>query len=280
MINRLVQKLLFSVFCLMATFAHAADVTIIVPYSAGGPTSQLATRLAAALNASGARSYEVRHNNANGGSAAMQELSAAPKDGSIVVLGDLSLMLTLRAGTSGLDLSRDFEAAATIGSRPLMLITPANGKIQNLQQARAVLAAGGTIGANGMNTVSGLCADLLRKEGGLGGATAVPYRGTAPMIADLLGGQITVACVEATNQVLSRMTVLGISGASAATVFQGVPTFQSQGLQLKLMGLTGLFAPKGTPVAILDNLQTAVTNVTRQPEFRSFLANEQLITPE
>lgn len=264
----------------MAAPLHAADITLIVPYVQGGPTSVMTTRLAEAMAATSGKTVEVRHNDAGGGVAAVQELASAAKDGSVFLVGDLNLILILRMASSPLDLVKDFEPAATIGSKPLAFVTSANGKIKSVQQARSALANGGTLASRGSNSIAGACAELLKTAMGQPAATIVPYRATAPMIMDVRSGQIDTACVEASPQTLQGMTILGITGPSAASTFQAVPTLVSQGVQVKLVSVTGLFAPKGTPVRVLDQTQNLVTAATSRPDLRSFLINQLMITPE
>lgn len=197
-----------------------------------------------------------------------------------LLVGDLNLILILRMASSPVDLVKAFEPAATIGSRPLAFVTSSNGKIKSLEQARSALASGGTLASRGSNSIAGACAELLKTALGQPAVTVVPYRATAPMIMDVRSGQIDTACVEASPQTLQGMTILGTTGPSAASTFQGVPTLASQGVSVKLVSVTGLFAPKGTPVPVLDQAQNLVTAATSRPDLRSFLINQLMITPE
>lgn len=264
----------------MGSHIHAADLTLIVPYVPGGPTSELATRLAEGISVTSGKTVEVRNNGAGGGLAAVQEVAKAPKDGSVLLVGDLNLVLALRASASGFDLVKDFDPAATIGSRSLALITSSNGKIKNLQQARSTLASGGTLANNGTRSLASACIGLLAKELGLPTTAIISYRGSGPMIADLRSGHVDLACVEGNAQFFQDMTILGITEASSAEIFHGVPTLPSQGVPVKLAGMMGLFAPKGTPESVLDNMQMMVTGAISLPDLRSYLINQLLITPE
>jgi tripartite-type tricarboxylate transporter receptor subunit TctC len=80
-----------------ADSTHAADLILVVPYFAGGPTGTLATRFAHALGKATGRSVEVRYQPEGGGVRAAEELSRSPKDDSQPILGELTLILMVRA---------------------------------------------------------------------------------------------------------------------------------------------------------------------------------------
>jgi len=106
----------------------------------------------------------------------------------------------------------------------------------------------------------------------------VPYRGGAPMVADLLGGQIASGIESLTNLIeyhrAGKLRILAISGAERSPLVPSIPTFREQGLtSTDAVGWVGVFAPAGTPRPVVDRLSAAIVDAVRTPAIREkFLA--------
>jgi len=106
----------------------------------------------------------------------------------------------------------------------------------------------------------------------------VPYRGGAPMVADLLGGQIASGIESLTNLIeyhrAGKLRILAISGAERSPLVPSIPTFREQGLtSTDAVGWVGVFAPAGTPRPVIDRLSAAIVDAVRTPAIREkFLA--------
>jgi tripartite-type tricarboxylate transporter receptor subunit TctC len=101
----------------------------------------------------------------------------------------------------------------------------------------------------------------------------VPYRGGAPMQADLLGGQIASGVESLTNLIeyhrVGKLRILAVSGAERSPLAPSIPTFREQGLtSTDVVGWVGVFAPAGTPKAVVDRLSAAIAQAVRTPAIR------------
>ena len=101
----------------------------------------------------------------------------------------------------------------------------------------------------------------------------VPYRGGAPMQADLLGGQIASGIESLTNLIeyhrAGTLRILAISGAERSPLAPSIPTFREQGLtSTDVVGWVGVFAPAGTPKSVVDRLSAAIVEAVRTPSIR------------
>lgn len=101
----------------------------------------------------------------------------------------------------------------------------------------------------------------------------VPYKGGAPMLADLIGGQIAAGVESLTNMIelhrTGRIRILAVSGAERSPLAPSIPTFREQGLIANdVVGWVGVFAPAGTPKPVVDRLSAAIVEAVRTPSIR------------
>ena len=142
------------------------------------------------------------------------------------------------------------------------------------------------MGNAGIGSASYLCA-LLFSEAIRAEFTGVPYKGTAPAMNDLVGGQIDVMCDQTTNTVPQvkggTVKAYGVTTKTRLASLPGVPTLDEQGLAgFDVVVWNGLYAPKGTPKPALDKLNAALQAAVKDPAFRSRLADlgAEPVSPE
>ncbi|WP_439590107.1 Bug family tripartite tricarboxylate transporter substrate binding protein [Hydrogenophaga sp.] len=264
-------------------------IRIVVPYAAGGTTDVLArvvaTRLAEVLG----QAVIVENKPGGGGTIAGAQVAAAPADGLTLLLGGMELATapSLVAQKNFVP-TRDLAAVASLSLGPLVLVvnpqhTPVNSLAELIALARS-RPDGLTFASAGNGNVTHLFGEIFKRSARLD-MRHVPYRGAAPALTDLQGGQVTmmVAGTAGVRQLVAAGTLraLAVTGRDAAGAgVPGVPTFLEAGLAMPETDAgawTALFAPKDTPRETITQLSEAVRTVLSLPELRTQFAGAGLV---
>ena len=262
--------------------AHAAypekAITIVVPFAAGGPTDKVARDLAVVL-AKGLNNQTVIIENVGGagGTLGAAKVAKASPDGYTLLLHHIG-MATSPALYRNMPYKtlEDFEYLGMVNEVPMTLIGRSTLPANNFAELRTWINANkGKINlANaGLGAASHLCG-LLFQQGMQVDMTTVPYKGTAPAMTDLLGGQVDLMCDQTTNttgQIESgKVKAFAVTTTKPLTTpaLAKLPTLDSQGMKgFNVSIWHGMYAPKGTPKAVQDQLNTALRNALKDPEF-------------
>lgn len=253
-------------------------VTIVVPFAAGGPTDKVARDLAEAMRKPlGGATIVVENVGGAGGTLGAGRVAKASPDGHTLLLYHIG-MATSPALYRNLPFKvlEDFEFIGMVNDVPMTLIGRPNLPANNFAELRKWINdnKGKVNLANaGLGAASHLCG-LLFQQALQVEMTTVPYKGTAPAMTDILGGQVDIMCDQTTN------TTAQIEGgkvkAYAVTTMQplttpalrNLPTLDSQGLKgFNVSIWHGVYAPKGTPKAVTDKLNAALREALKDPEF-------------
>lgn len=248
-------------------------VRIIIPVAPGGLTDTTGRSLAEPLGAALGQNIVVE-NRAGGGTTVGAAAVAQARDGHTFLL-NTSSQVVVPLITQGLpfDAERDFAPVTQLGSLPLTLAVRAalpagdvRGFIEAARRAPGTLS----IGHAGNASASHLAAALLQARAGIRLIEA-PYRGGAEAARDVGAGVIDSAMaslVAITPHVQAgRARLLGVTGARRSALLPEVPTIGEMGVaDYAMEEWTALFAPGGTPAAVLARLQQAVARVLAEPE--------------
>ena len=266
-------------FTLTSALAEYPDkpVTIVVPFSAGGPTDKVARDLAEALRKPLGGTLVIENVGGAGGTLGAAKVAKAAPDGYTLLLHHIgmatspSLYRNLQYKT--LD---DFEYLGMINEVPMTLIgkptLPANNYAELVKWIDANKGKINLANA-GLGAASHLCG-LLFQSALKVEMTTVPYKGTAPAMTDLIGGQVDLMCDQTTNT--STQIEGGKVKAYAVTtpkrlttpVLAKLPTLQESGMKdFNISIWHGLYAPKGTPKAVIDKLNAALKVALKDAEF-------------
>ena len=267
---------------LVATSAIAAypekPITIVVPFAAGGPTDKVARDLAVVI-AKGLNNQTVIIENVGGagGTLGAGKVAKANADGYTLLLHHIGMAtspaLYRNMPYKTLD---DFEYVGMINEVPMTLVGRTTLPANNFAELRTWINANkGKINlANaGLGAASHLCGLLFQQSMAVD-MTTVPYKGTAPAMTDLLGGQVDLMCDQTTNT--TSQIEAGKIKAYAVTTLKALstpalaklPTLDSQGLKgFNVSIWHGLYAPKGTPKAALDQINAALRSALKDPDF-------------
>ena len=263
-------------------FPGTKPVTFVVPFAAGGPTDRVARDLAEAMRKSmgGGANFVVENVNGAGGTIGATKVAKASPDGYTLLLHHIGMAaapaLYRKLSFKTLD---DFEFLGMINEVPMTLIgkpqLPANTyrDFENYIKANAGKL---NIAHAGLGSASHLCglmwqSAIKSKEP----MTTIPFSGTAPAMNALVGGQVDLMCDQTTNtssQIeAGRVKAFAVTTAkplSGNKLLKDYPTLQEMGLKgFELTIWHGLYAPKGTPPAVLTAINEGLKKALKDPDF-------------
>jgi len=252
-------------------------VTIVVPFAAGGPTDKVARDLAEALRKPLGGTVIVDNVGGAGGTLGATKVAKATPDGYTLLLYHIG-MSTSPALYRKLPYNtlEDFEYLGMINEVPMTLIGKPTLPANNWAELHKWLEANkGKINlANaGLGAASHLCGLLFQSTLKIDMQT-VPYKGTAPAMNDLLGGQVDLMCDQTTNTTsqieAGKVKAFAVTTSKRLTTpaLKNLPTLDESGLKgFNVSIWHGLYAPKGTPKAVADKINTALRAALKDPEF-------------
>ncbi len=254
---------------------------ILVGFPAGGGTDAIARILGERLKDELGAPVVVENKAGAGGQIAAQTLKAAAPDGTTLFLShDHSItILPLVMKNPGYDSAKDFVPVAGfatfVNAIALSGGTPASSFSTYVDWVRQQGGGKGAVGIPAPASVPQFLVQEIAKKNGLDLITA-PYRGSAPMMTDMLGNQIAAGVASIPdfieNHKAGKLRVVAVMGSQRQAAMPEVPTFAELGLAgFEEVPYYGLFAPAGTPQATLDRLGAAVQKAIAQPDVRDKL---------
>src|SRR5262245_40693939 len=256
----------------MPRLAHAQawptrPITMVVPFAAGGAFDVIARVLTPRLSESLRQQVIVENVGAAAGILGTNRVARATPDGYSVLLGTVGTHAYNPALYKRLpyDPVSDFAPVALVAEQPMLLIARKEIPPNTLPEFIASAKANGEkvyYGSAGVGSTTHLGCALLNAQAGIN-VTHVPYRGGAPAMADMIGGQIHYMCSNAPGALpqMQGGTVKGIALLSRerSPLAPELPTAHEQGLtDFEAITWSGLFLPKGTPPAIVTKLNLAL----------------------
>ena len=253
-------------------------ITIVVPFSAGGPTDRVARDLAEAMRKPlGGVSIVIESAAGAGGSIGANKTAKANPDGYTLLVHHIGMatMPTLVRNIP-FKVESDFEYLGLVNEVPMTLIAKPAMQANTFSELGTWIAQNKgkvNLGNAGIGSASHLCGMLFQNAMQVD-MTAVPYKGTAPAMTDLIGGNIDLMCDQTTNTTsqieAKKVKVYGVTTAKplTTTVLKGVPTLAASGLKnFEVTVWHGLYAPKGTPADVLAKLNSALKVALKDPDF-------------
>ena len=276
---------LFSSFALAALLAaapaQAQSIKLLVGFPPGGGTDAIARVLAEKLHDQLGTTVIVENRAGAGGQLAAQALKTAAPDGTTLFLShDHTIsILPQVVKNPGFDPAKDFTAVAGFATFVNAFAasggTPAKSVNEYVAWIKAQGGGKGTVGVPAPASVPEFLVKLIGQKYGLD-LQAAPYRGSAPMMADMLGNQINAGVASIPdfieNHKAGRVRILAVLGSARQAALPDVPTFAELGLAgFEDVPYYGLFAPAGTPRAVIDRIADAVSKVVALPDVRERL---------
>lgn len=253
---------------------------ILVGFPAGGGSDAIARLLAERLKDELGHAVIVENKPGAGGQLAAQALKAAPADGSTLFLShDHTIsILPLVTKNPGFEPAKDFVAVAGIATFANALALSGGTPVKSFDDYVGWVRNQGAKSSVGIPAPASVPEFLVKAIGQKYALdlVAVPYRGSAPMLADMLGNQIPAGVgsipdfIE--NHRHGKIRVVAVIGAQRQALLPDVPTFAELGLAgFEDLPFYALFAPAGTPKATLESVSAALAKVLEQPEVRERL---------
>jgi tripartite-type tricarboxylate transporter receptor subunit TctC len=263
-------------------FPGSKPITFVVPFAAGGPTDRVARDLAEAMRKSmgGGANFVVENVNGAGGTIGAAKVARSTPDGHTLLLHHIGM-----AAAPALyrklpyKMPDDFEYLGMINEVPMTIIgkpqLPANNyrDFENYIRANAGKL---NIAHAGLGSASHLCGLMWQAAINAKDAmTTIPFGGTAPAMNALVGGQVDMMCDQTTNTTgqieAGRVKAFAVTTAKPLTsnkLLKDYPTLQEMGLKgFDLTIWHGLYAPKGTPPAVMTQINNALKIALKDPEF-------------
>lgn len=253
-------------------------VTLVVPFAAGGPTDRVARDLAEAMQRQMGNNPVIIENLGGAGSTiGTTKVARAKNDGYTLLVTHVGMATTaVLYRKLSYNYETDFEYLGIINDVPMTLIGKPQLPANNFAELRTWIGQNVgkvNLGNAGMGSASHLCGLMFQSEL-KAEMTTVPYKGTAPAIADLLGGQIDLLCDQTTNTT-SQIEAKKVKAYAVTTgkrlttpALKDLPTLDEAGMKnFQVTIWHGLYAPKGTPAPILEKLNTALKAALKDPEF-------------
>ena len=270
-------------------------VTMIIPFAAGGPTDTLGRNLGQAMTKQLKQSILIENVGGAGGNIGVTRVAKAAPDGYTILLHHIG-MSTSPALYRTLQYNplNDFEYIGLVADVPMTLIARGNFPAKDFKEFLAYVKANKakmSLANAGLGAASHLCG-LLFMSAIETDFTTVPYKGTAPAMNDLLGGQVDFMCDQTTNttgQIQGgKVKAYGVTTKTRVASLPGIPTLDEQGLKgFEVAVWHAVYAPKGTPKPALDALVRGLQEALKDADLKANLAklgtepvDQKLATPD
>jgi tripartite-type tricarboxylate transporter receptor subunit TctC len=255
-------------------------ISIVVPFSAGGPTDTVTRLVAEAMSKDLGQQIVVENVTGAGGTLGAGRVAKAASDGYTLLLHHIGMATsaTLYRKLAYKPLE-DFEYIGLVTEVPMVIVGRKDLEPNDLKSLIDYLKTNKdkvTYAHAGVGAASHLCGMLLMSkiETPL---TTVPYKGTGPALTDLIGGQVDLLCdqtTNTTNQIKSgEIKAYATTSGERLPALPDVPTAKEQGLDIEVAIWHGLYAPKGTSKAIIDRLAAALQKALQDETVKSRFAS-------
>ena len=258
-------------------------ITYIVPFPAGGTTDVLARLIGQKLGAVLGTTIVVDNKVGAGGSVGSEMAARAAPDGYTLLGGTISshaINVSLYPKL-GYDPVKSFTPITLIGTNPVVLVVNQASPYKTLQD---IVAAGKakkplSSASAGSGTSQHLSLELLKSKAGIE-ITHIPYKGSGPAIQDVIAGQVDMmfdtTVVAGPHIDSGKLRPIAVTSAKRVASMPNVPTVAESGVPglagYEVVSWQAIFAPAGTPKAIVDRLHTEIAKILNEPEMQERLA--------
>ena len=259
-------------------FAQGAEayprqvIRIVVPYPAGGATDTLGRLMATKLQETWGQTVIVENKPGASGTIGNDLVAKSPPDGYTVLLGITAIVqVPALMPNLGYDVMKDLQPLAQVASTNSMLVVPKSSPVNTLKEFVELVKANPrkyNYGSYGVGTSSHIQGTLLNMQAKLD-LVHVPYKGAAPLLQDLRGGQLSSAFIDmaTARPHLEAMKPLAVTGPRRNPLLPEVPTFAELGYHsFEPLGWFALFMPSGVPAPIAKKFADEANRILHQPD--------------
>jgi tripartite-type tricarboxylate transporter receptor subunit TctC len=261
----------------------ARPIRLIVPFPPGGGTDVVSRMIAERLQTSLGTPIVVDNRPGAGGNLGLDAVAKAAPDGYVIGMGQTSNLAINPSLYAKLpfDPLKDFVPVALVASQPMVLVVVNDAPWKTLAElvaAGKAKPASLTMASAGNGTVGHLAGELFARQAGLQ-IVHVPYKGAAPALTDLMGGQVALFFASA-GAIVPQLTggkvrALAVTSAKRMTKLPDVPTIAESGYPgFEAVDWKALVAPARTPAAVIDRLNSEVDKALQTNEARDHLATD------
>jgi tripartite-type tricarboxylate transporter receptor subunit TctC len=256
--------------------AHAQDNTLrlVVGFAPGGSSDRVARIVGEKLQARLGMTVIVENKTGAGGRLAAQQVKNTPANQNVLMLANPAIMVVapLVFKDNGYDAERDFVPVSAVNEYEFGLAVSTAVPVRELPHLLAWLRANpekANFGVPATGSLPHFFALMMGEKAGVK-AQVVGYRGSAPLLSDLIGGQVPVAFDTLDTQLpqheAHKIRILATSGARRSPLAPDVPTFKEAGLNLVATGWNAFYAPASMPKDRADRFANAIVEVMRDPD--------------
>lgn len=259
-----------------------SQVTVIVPWPPGGPSDIAARPVAKRLGEALGQSFVIDNRAGAGGNIGSAAAAKAAPDGHTLLITSSAPIVINPSLYKKMpfDPAKDLAPITNLLRVPLVLVTHPSLPANNLEELVAHIKSKKgefSYASSGPGTPQHLTAELFKSTLNLD-MTHVPYKGSAPAIGDLLGGHVPMmfdSMIAIMPHIRAgKVKVIAVTADRRSDLIPTVPTFAESGHPtLVSYAWYGMFAPAGTPKAIIDKINAATQDAMKQPEFQKVLAD-------
>jgi tripartite-type tricarboxylate transporter receptor subunit TctC len=259
----------------------ARPVRVIVPFPPGGSNDAIARPLAEALARAFGQSFVVDNRGGAGSTIGTAEVARAPADGHTLLVTSSTFATSAAVQATPYDATRDLETVALLASAPLVMLAAPSFAPNTMAEAVAFIRANpGRVhyGSAGPGSIGHMAGALFALRAGRLDMVHVPYRGTGPVLNDMVAGtiELTFTSMPAAAGLVAagRLKLLGWTTEAVPASGPVAPTPRSSGLDYEAGIWWGLIARRGLPEAIRTRLNTAANAAITEGRFAQTLAQE------
>ena len=279
----------FAALALAATSAAASaqayphkTIRMIVPFPAGGPTDIIARTVGQKLTDSMGQAVVIDNRGGSGGNIGADIVAKAAPDGYTLLMAIVSFAINPSLYSKlSFDPVKDFAPIARTGAATIIFVASPSVGAKTIKDMIALAKAKPkqyNFGSPGSGTPHHLAGELLNTTAGIE-LTHIPYKGAAPAIADLLGGQVNTAFVSLPAALphvkAGKLVGLGITSPGRSAVAPDLPTFAEAGLGgYAIENWYGALAPAGTPKDVINKLNTEIVKALQLPDVKERLISQ------
>ncbi|ASC64563.1 LacI family transcriptional regulator [Achromobacter denitrificans] len=275
-----------------ATGYPSKPLRVVIPYPPGGPTDIVGRIVATTLADKLGQSVVIDNRPGASGMIGADMVAKAAPDGYVLLI-NVSGQLVNPAlyATMSHDPLRDFRGITNLASTPIQLVISANSPVRSVAELIELVRSqpGRHNFASSSNGTPGHLAGEVFKAAAKLDVTHIPYKGSAPALTDVVGGQVTYMLDSMPSSISlvkgGKLRALAVTSAQRVEALPDVPTFAELGYpDVNLTTWYGMWAPAQTPPDLIAALYKTVSGVLRQPDVRTRLADSQAMpvgdTPE
>ncbi|WP_454688749.1 Bug family tripartite tricarboxylate transporter substrate binding protein [Achromobacter aloeverae] len=262
-------------------------VTMIVGYAAGGATDIVARLLAKSLTQELGQTFVVENRTGANSNIGAEAVTRAAPDGYTLYVGSIANTINMTLYSKlNYDVNKDFAPIGMMASVPNILVVNPKVPVHNVKEYIAYAKAHPgklSCASSGSGSSIHLSCELFKMETGTD-ILHVPYRGSGPAVADLLGGQVDSMFDNMPSSLphvrAGKLRALGVTTLQRVSFAPDVPTLAESGLPgFSVESWFGLMAPAGTPPAVIERLNTALNKALKDPELRATYEKSGFVLP-